>query len=201
MRPVVFTACLLAPTALVAAEPAPKSVSTSNTQEFRLGGAAARSSSAPDIDLSSPSALSSPVTPATRGRISLPLSLDGLQAQDVGTMGPATLFMGEGQDEGRDAVELGTYLSHGAARAGVSLTFLEQQEEVTRSEVFIDYALTEQFSVGISGILNNIDAAGSVPQIGLSAEFSTDGGAYFQGGVADAPELEPVFGLSVGFRF
>ena len=116
-------------------------------------------------------------------------------------MGPATLFMGEGRDEGRDALELGTYFSRGAARAGVSVTFLEQEEEVTRSEVFIDYALTEQFSVGISGILNDIDAAGTVPQIGLSAEFATEGGAYFQGGVADAPELEPVFGLSVGFRF
>lgn len=195
MRPVVFFACLTAPTALVAAEPAPKS-QTVGTQEFHLGGAAAaRSSVVPEADLTP---LAEPSSP---GRLTLPLSLDGFQAQDVGTMGPATLFMGEGQDDGRDAFELGTYLSRGAARAGVSVTFLEEDEEVTRSEVFLDYALTEQLSVGISGIMNDLDGSTTVPQIGLSAEFATEGGAYLQGGVADAPELDPVFGLSVGFRF
>lgn len=116
-------------------------------------------------------------------------------------MGYATLFMGEGLDYGRDAVELGTYFSRGAARAGVSLTLLEQEEELARSEVFVDYSLTDRFSVGISGIFNDIDTSDSVPQIGLSAEYATEGGAYLQGGVADAPELDPVFGLSVGFRF
>lgn len=197
VRPVLIAFGLIVPSALVAAEPAPRAEATvAPSQVFQLGGAAARA--VPEIDLSAPPKSD---TPAQR-RLSLPLTLDGFRAEDVATMGPATIFMGEGLDEGREAVELGTYLSRGQARAGVSVTILEQDEELARSEVFVDYSVTENFSVGISGIFNELETANdTVPQIGLSAEYATEGGAFLQGGVADAPELDPVFGLSVGFRF
>ena len=166
------------------------------TNEFQLGGAVTRAAIAPDIEIIEDE-------PAPRGRLSLPgTSPDSLQSQQTKSFGPATLFLGEGLDAGRDAVQLGTFLSRGAARAGVSVTYLEEEEEVSRSEVFIDYSLTERFSVGLSGILNSeLNEDEAVPQLGLSAEFTTEGGAFLQGGVADAAEYDPVIGLSIGFRF
>ena len=118
------------------------------------------------------------------------------------TLGGATLFMGEGLDSGRDAVQMGTFIRRGQARAGVSVTYLENEAEVSRSELFFDYSLTEQFSIGLSGILNaEISEDETVPQLGLSAEFATESGAFLQGGVSDASDYQPVIGVSIGLRF
>lgn len=186
---------LFLPSSLAAAEPLPTAPTTVEPSEFQLGGAATRAALVPDINLIDE-------IPTPRRRLSLPLAPDSIQPQQSTTIGPATLFVGEGLAEGRDAVQMGTFLRSGQARAGVSVTYLEQEEEVSRSEVFVDYSLTSNFSVGLSGILNvEIDEDTAVPQLGLSAEYTTDNGAYLQGGFADAAEFEPVFGLSLGFRF
>ena len=165
--------------------------------QFQLGGAATRSALVPDIDLSEET------NAAPRRRLALPISPDRIQrAQQSTTIGAATLFVGESVSDGRDALQMGTFLRRGHARAGVSVTYLEEDEEVTRSELFLGYSVTNNFSVGLSGILNSgMEEDTTVPQVGLSAEYSTDSGAYLQGGFADAADFEPVFGLSLGFRF
>lgn len=170
---------------------APASVPT----DFRLGGAASLSALAPDSD---------DTEIETLPRLSLPRA-PGNRAVELSetTLGPATLFVGERIDDGSDALQMGTFLSRGAARAGVSVTYRSQREEVTSSEVFIDYALTERFSMGLSGILNvGVEDEEPVPQLGVSAEYATQGGAFLQGGfAAGSSEYDPVIGLSVGLRF
>lgn len=167
--------------------------------EFELGGAASRSALVEEI--SSPEG--DPVPP--QPRLTLPRS-PGDQALDLqeASLGPATFFVGSGRDSGRDAVQMGTFVSRGGARAGLSVTYLSREEEVSRSELFVDYALNQQLSVGVSGILNTeIDSEDPVPQLGVSAEYSSVGGsAYLQGGVAaGSEEYDPVIGVSIGLRF
>lgn len=164
--------------------------------EFRLGGAASRAATVADAPLVQDEDLSAP-------RLALPLGIsldDGSRTESV--FGPATLFVSEGVDSGRDALELGTFLSRGQARAGVSVTYLETEAQVARSELFLDYAVTEQFSIGLSGILDSeVNKDEPVRQLGLNAEFATSGGAFVQGGFAGAEDYDPVIGLSVGLRF
>ena len=162
-----------------------------DSSEFQLGGATMRLALVPDV-------IEQEIAP--RPALTLPQS--NIQSQRETTLGPATIFLGEGLDGGRDAVEMGTFLSSGAARAGFSVTYLEHEEEVSRSEVFLDYSVTDRFSVGLSGILNaQIEENETVPQLGLSAEYATEGGAFLQGGVANASHYDPVIGMSIGLRF
>lgn len=164
--------------------------------EFRLGGAATRAAIAPTAPIPQDDEPSSP-------RLALPLgmSLDEYSRTES-SLGPATLFVSEGVDSGRDALELGTFLSRGQARAGVSVTYLEAEAQVARSELFLDYAVTEQFSIGLSGILDSdTNRNEQVRQLGVNAEFATSMGAFVQGGVASAADYDPVIGLSVGLRF
>lgn len=162
--------------------------------DFQLGGAVSRSAltAAPEE-----------TRQERQPRLSLPITpSDTTFSQMETTFGGATLFMGEGLDGGRDAVQMGTFIRRGQARAGVSVTYLENEAEVSRSELFFDYSLTEQFSIGLSGILNaEISEDETVPQLGLSAEFATESGAFLQGGVSDASDYQPVIGVSIGLRF
>lgn len=167
-----------------------------NEGEFRLGGAATRAAIAPTAPIPQSEEPSSP-------RLALPLgmSLDEYSRTES-TFGPATLFVSEGVDGGRDALELGTFLRRGQARAGVSVTYLETEAQLARSELFLDYAVTEQFSIGLSGILDTeINTDAPVRQLGVNAEFATSTGAFVQGGVAGAADYDPVIGLSIGLRF
>lgn len=167
--------------------------------EFELGGAASRPALVEEI--TTPEGKPVPQQP----RLTLPRS-PGDQALDLqeASLGPATFFVGSGRDSGRNAVQMGTFVSRGGARAGLSVTYLSREEEVSRSELFVDYALSQQLSVGVSGILNTeIDQDEPVPQLGVSAEYSSEGGgAFLQGGVAaGSDQYDPVIGVSVGLRF
>ena len=199
MRPIIASLVFCIPSTTFgqdvtrAIQPIPK---FSQDGEFRLGGAAMRAATTATGPLSEPD---DPVVP----RLTLPLNsnLDEYTRQES-SLGPATVFIVEGLDGGRDALELGTFLSRGQARAGVSVTYLETEAEVARSEVFLDYALTDQFSVGVSGILDaELGDTDPVRQLGLNAEYSGAGGTFVQGGVAGAADYDPVIGLSVGLRF
>ncbi len=178
-------------------ELAERSVSTDSTGEFRLGGAATR----PAIIATAP--VEDTAERDNPQRLSLPLgAIPDAMSRSESELGPATIFVSEGVDDGRDALELGTFLRRGQARAGLSVTYLETEAQVARSEVFLDYALSEQFSVGLSGILDSeLGDTEPVRQLGLNAEYSTSGGAFLQGGVAGAADFDPVIGLSVGLRF
>ncbi len=196
MRPFILCLTLFLPCqAMAQAIFPPEDGSIEKSSDYQLGGAATRAAT-----------VSSPVVESENeglSRLSFPLrnSLDE-SSRTEHTLGLATVFVSEGLDAGRDALEMGTFLTRGQARAGVSVTYLETELEVARSELFVDYSLTEQFSVGVSGILDaELGETEPVRQLGLNAEYSTLGGAFVQGGVAGAADYEPVIGLSVGLRF
>lgn len=168
-------------------------VKTYDSPDFQLGGALARSTATPEA------------TPLdyneAQPRLSAPAQ-DSIITKRNAAIGPATLYLGEGLNNGREAFEMGTFLRSGQARAGISLTYLEHEAEVSRSEIFVDYSLTERFSVGLSGILNSELAEDeTVPQVGINAEYSTEGGALLRGGFAGATDYSPVVGVSIGLRF
>lgn len=164
--------------------------------DFRLGGAATRAARTPDLP---------PVTTKERGGLRLPFivpSSQNMPASRQRILGQATMFLNEGLDFGRDALQMGTFLRRGAARAGLSVMLLEEDNSVSQSSIFVDYALSDQFSIGLAGILGTeIGDDEDIQQFGLNAEISTEGGAFFQGGITGAENYDPVIGLSIGLRF
>lgn len=117
-------------------------------------------------------------------------------------LGQLSVFGREVREDGRDVLRLGTALTRGKTTTGLSLTYRDE-ELATRSELFVDYALTESFTVGVSGILSSDESSEDDPvaRLGISAAYSLDGGTFLQGAIADAPDASPIFGLSVGLRF
>ena len=174
------------------AEPIPSSEGA--VTAFQMGGAVSRAALVPDFEA---------IEDTPRRRLALPsTSPESMADQQEFTFGRTTLFFGERVGLGPDAVQMGTFLSRGSARAGVSVTYLEDDEEITQPEFFLGYALTENFSVGLSSVLNSdLAEEDTVQQFGVSAEYVTDSGTFIQGGFADAAEYEPIIGLSVGLRF
>lgn len=122
--------------------------------------------------------------------------------QSATALGQLSVFGRKDREDGRDVLRLGTALTRGKTTTGVSLTYRDE-ELATRSEVFVDYALTETFSVGVSGILSSDETSEEDPvaRLGISAAYSLESGTFLQGGIADAPDASPIFGLSVGLRF
>ena len=117
-------------------------------------------------------------------------------------IGALSVFGSEERGDGRDVLRLGTALTSGRTTTGVSFSY-DDDWASTRSEVFVDYALTDAFSVGLSGILTDDGdtAADPIARLGLSAAWSLESGSFVQGGVADAPDTSAVFGVSLGLRF
>ena len=117
-------------------------------------------------------------------------------------LGHLSVFGSEAREDGRDVLRLGTALTRGKTTTGISLTYRDE-ELATRSEVFVDYALSDAFSVGVSGIVSSDGATEKDPvaRLGVSAAYSLDSGTFLQGAIADAPDTSPVIGLSVGLRF
>ncbi|CAN0589925.1 unnamed protein product, partial [Ectocarpus sp. 12 AP-2014] len=163
------------------------------TAEFALGGSVERLARIPEK-----------TTSLTQPRASLTLPLMPMNPTRRETnIGAMTVFADEGWDDGRDAFRLGTAYTQGVATAGVTLTYLEEGAELSRSEVFFDFALNQNFSVGVAGILDNdfADQDSAIPQLGLNAAYETEGGAFFQGEISEAESSVPLFGLSIGLRF
>ncbi len=196
MRPFIAVMMLFTPgLAMAQAVSVSHGDSFEAVNDYQLGGAAKRSATVQSPALSTPQ--------DELPRLSLPLGNDLLETSRLErSLGAATVFVSEGLDAGRDALELGTFLKRGQARAGLSVTYLEAEFEVARSELFLDYSVSQKWSVGLSGILD-VENGDSEPvrQLGVNAEYSPLGGAFVQGGVSGAADYEPVFGLSVGLRF
>jgi hypothetical protein len=168
-----------------------------SAQSYELGGSVERAARfAPE------SSAALPETPQPRAALSLPLTPANATRRETNVFG-VVIFADEGWDDGRDAFRLGTAYTQGAATAGVSVTYLDEGAEVTRSELFIDYAISQNFTVGVAGIFDNdyqVEEA-TVPQLGLNAVYSTEGGTFLEGGISDTESSVPVFGLSIGLRF
>lgn len=166
--------------------------------EYRLGGAAEVSVRAPQVRVS---ALGSGSTARFRYPDRIPLRVERDALSDT-VLGQLSVFGSEGLEDGRDVLRLGSALTRGKTTTGFSVTYGDEVEP-SRSEVFVDYALTEAFSVGVSGIVSDEGqmTKESVARLGLSASYALKGGSFLQGGVADAPDTSPVFGLAVGLRF
>ena len=165
--------------------------------EYRLGGAAARATvPAPGLAF--------PEVSAPRLRLSVPrLIRETSQKIQRTPFGGLRFYFGEAWNDEEDVFQLGTALTRGQTTAGVSVTYDNGGYDLTSSELYLDYALTERFSVGISGILNQEVTQDDtpVPQLGINAELNTLGGTFVRGGVADTDSHAPIFGLAIGLRF
>ena len=194
----VWMVALLLPLKVQAQTSPPLDSPSVADQEFQLGGAATISGRVPRT-----SALTSTetTTPSFRYPERLPAALLARNAQPFGT-GRLSIFGSEEKEDGRDVLRLGTSFSQGRARTGVSVTY-GRQAATTQSEIFVNYALTETMSVGLSGMLTeeNRSVERSATRLGLNAAYTLEGGSFLQGGVADAVDTSPVFGLSLGLRF
>ena len=165
--------------------------------DYRFGGATDRSGLGPAPSAGNGNSKRPP-------RLSLPIRLPSNEVVNrrEASLGAATVYVTEGFDVGRDAFELGTFVSNRQARAGLSVTYVEGNAQIARSELFIDYAFSERFTVGLSGTIDaQIDDTQRVRQLGLNAEYATSSGTYVQGGIAGTADYVPVIGLSVGLRF
>ena len=165
----------------------------SKTSQYELGGSVERAARAPVI---------LPEVPQPRVALSLPLTPANATRRQTNILG-MVLFADEGWDDGRDAFRLGTAYTQGSATAGVSVTYLDEGYALSRSELYVDYALSQNFSVGVAGILDNdyqVDDT-AIPQFGFNAVYATEGGTFLEGGISNAESSEPVFGLSIGLRF
>lgn len=162
-------------------------------QNYALGGAARRIEPAP-----APSGGEAPVL-----RLSSPdlIRQTGASRKDT-PFGALGVFFGESWN-GRDLFHVGTSLTRGQTTAGVSVTYERDGATPSSSQVFVDYALSEQFSVGLSGVLSEGVTLGDepVPQLGLNAEYTGSNGSFLQGGVAGTSSDNPIFGLAMGLRF
>ena len=175
-----------------------RGLSLEDPGSFQLGGSTEQAARVPTEEIIVPE------PPRRTLQLGLPRAVyDATTITQDTIFGDATFYLGEGWEAGRDAYLMGTAVTRGQATAGISITVIEDERELSRSELYLDYALTDRFSVGVSGALDTTlsSSEATTPQFGLNAEFASDSGAYLQGGIADAEEADPTFGLSVGFRF
>ncbi len=167
------------------------------TGAFQLGGAISRAALPPADLLAAPSE-------SPRLRLSAPrLIRETSEMMQRTTYGGLRFYFGEAWTEGEDVFQLGTAITRGQTTAGVSVIYEEDQQDLTNSELYLDYALTDQLSIGISGMLSDdvTENASPVPQLGLNAAITSANGTFLQGGVADTGENAPVFGVAIGLRF
>ena len=160
---------------------------------YELGGAVKRAARIPKT---------LPVPSQPRAALSLPLTPVNSTRRETNIAG-IVIFADQGWDDGRDAFRLGTAYTQGSATAGVSVTYLDEGAEISRSELYVDYALSQNITVGLAGILDSDFQSedSPIPQLGLNAAYSTEGGAFLEGGISEAKSSVPVFGVSVGLRF
>lgn len=173
------------------------SANTAPLVEYQLGGSATRSNVQ---RLRLPSASDAP----PRLRVSVPrLVRETSETVQPTPFGGLRLYFGEAWTDGDDVFQLGTALTRGQTTAGVSVTYQGDLDALTNSELYLDYAVTSQFSIGISGGLSDTltQDAEPLPQLGVNAELNTEAGTYLRGGVADAGGRPPVFGVAIGLRF
>ncbi len=172
------------------------STTLSQGADYQLGGAA--------HSVLKPTKIIAPASIQSRLRMSVPRLIRQTQETIRNTaVGGLRVYFGEAWNEGPDVFQLGTALTTGPTTAGVAVTYEDETRALASSELYLDYAITERFSVGVSGILNDdvTQDDTQVPQFGLNAEVSSSSGAFLRGGIADSRDNSPIFGLAIGLRF
>lgn len=198
MRTAIFLLASTLWSVAAVAQAIPEAVLQGADVQYELGGAAQMAIAAPStLDLTESVGPKEPFRYPYRPPSSL--LRDGRSNTALGQL---SVFGREDVEDGRDVLRLGTALTRGRTTTGLSLTYRDE-ELATRSELFVDYALSDSFTVGVSGILSSEDTSEEEPvaRLGISAAYSLEGGTFLQGAFADAPDASPVFGLSVGLRF
>ena len=198
LRTVVFSLAVLLWPVGVAAQAIPDTVLDNADMEYELGGAA-------QMSLVDPTASDLTKSTASKEPFRYPYRPPSTLLRDGQTnifLGQLSVFGRKDLEDGRDVLRLGTALTRGKTTTGLSLTYRDE-ELATRSELFVDYALTESVTVGVSGILSSEESSEEDPvaRLGISAAYSLSSGTFLQGAIADAPDESPIFGLSVGLRF
>lgn len=198
LRIAFFTLASMLWTHVAAAQAIPPAALRGADVQYELGGAAQMSVAAPSLrKLTASSAPAEPFRYPYRPPSSL--LRDGRSDTALGEL---SVFGREDREDGRDVLRLGTALTRGRTTTGLSLTYRDE-ELAARSELFVDYALSDVFTVGVSGILSS-DASEDedpVARLGVSAAYSLQSGTFLQGAISDARDSSPEFGLSVGLRF
>ena len=164
--------------------------------DYQLGGAVHA--------VRSPTKTIEPLQLGTRLRLSVPRLIRETQETIRRTaIGGLRVYFGEAWNEGQDIFQLGTALTNGSTTAGVSVTYEDDTRALASSELYLDYAITDRFSVGVSGLMNDDVTEGDdqVPQFGVNAEINAANGAFLKGGIADSANNKPIFGLAIGLRF
>ena len=193
-----FLAVCLAPACAAAQSLVPPIDTGAEALGYELGGAAMLAARAPEAAIQVRPQVNV-LSPRYPDRV--PTALLGAPISTT-TFGDISVFGGEDKEDGQNVLRLGTALTRGRTTTGLSITY---RDELTpsRSEVFVDYALSDTVRVGLSGIFTEDAEAPDDPvaRLGLSAAIALDTGAFIQGGIADAPDEQPVFGLALGLKF
>ena len=167
---------------------------------FQLGGAASIAANARTPEPFQP------IPPAAPPLLRLP-SVSPLAAlrtsRGTAELGDITLFGGETEQDGRALYRFGTAVTKGRTTAGMNFTYDDTEALLAQSEVFMGFSVTDNFSVGMSGIFatSDDDLSASVARVGLSAAFGGSDRAFIEGEVATSRDAKPVFGVSLGLQF
>jgi hypothetical protein len=173
------------------------SINPEESAAFQFGGAVSRAALPPTDLLALPEE-------SPRLRLSAPrLIRETSEMVQRTAYGGLRLYFGEAWTEGEEVYQLGTDITRGQTTAGLSVIYEDDQQDLTSSELYLDYALTDHLSIGISGILSDdlTEDASPVPQLGLNAALTSGNGTFLQGGISDTNANAPVFGLAIGLRF
>ena len=104
------------------------SVVPSNPEGFQLGGAVSRAAT--------PSASIAPLPDSSQLRLSAPrLIRETSETVRRTPFGGLRIYFGEAWNEGDDVYQLGTALTRGQTTAGVSVTYEDDSQDVTSSEL------------------------------------------------------------------
>ncbi len=120
---------------------------------------------------------------------------------DLDAVDQVVVFGGAESSGSEDYFRLGSEVTTGAATAGVDLTYQPEQRSLSRSQIYVDYALNDRITLGLAGLRDEAPDADPINRLGMSAAFTTQSGSYVQGGVAGAPDEDALFDLAIGFRF
>ena len=202
LRPIAFSLLLLFPVYAQAESADPISRTSSATLTYSLGGAAqfdARTPTPSKAQLSAPTDSNGFSLLQLPG---IPNNIGADVARHETILGDVTVFRRENRFAGAEVMQFGTTLTRGRTTTGLEMAYTDSSTS-SRSEVFVDYAMTNSFSLGVAGILAETNDEDTYPKAGVGLRASVDfaNGPSLRGDISSPVASDPVFGLSLGFQF